>query len=142
MHVDAIGEHRKRLGQKLQFALFAFRRAWPEERSLLQAFAHEPQTRAIPVEDFEQTPPFVGKDEERATAHILFELLHHEGVQRVAAGTQIAGVEREEDFETAREAQHEVCRALRSWAASADWAGLVRRSFTPPGSSSSRKTSA
>lgn len=104
MHVDAIGEHRKRLGQKLQFALFAFRCPWPEERALLQAFAHEPQTRAIPVEHFEQTSPFVGEHEERAVADILFELIHHEGVQRVAACAQIAGVEREEDFEAAREA--------------------------------------
>lgn len=51
MHVNAICQQGESLRCELQFELPGLHCFWPEERAFFQPFGHQPQARAIEVED-------------------------------------------------------------------------------------------
>jgi hypothetical protein len=111
VHVDAVGEHREGLRCELQPDLPGLCRPGPEEGALFQPLHHQPHPGAVPVEHLDEPLPLVGEDKERAALRGFLEPFGHQGAQRIDARTHVDGIERNEDLQTAREAQHDVRRA-------------------------------
>ncbi len=61
-------------GKQIQLIGFPIRILGPGKGPLLQALGHQPQARAIPVNDFEPCVPAIAEYKERPTLPILVEL--------------------------------------------------------------------
>lgn len=122
MHVNAICQQGESLRRELQFALPRLRCFWPEERALFQPFGHQPQSRAIEVEDLQTRAPTVREDKERAAANVLLEPFANRRVQALEPFAHVHRLQANEHLQAAGKTQHDAeARALSSCAAKEAW---------------------
>ena len=101
--IDAVGEHGERGGFEAELAVFGVGGLRPAEGPALKPFCVYPETRSIPVEEFEEVARTVDEDEDRAAAGIVAEAVDDFGVESVEGLAHVAGFQREEDAQAAGE---------------------------------------
>ena len=97
-------------------------------------------TDDVRIKRIDELAPPVGEHKQRPAARVLLEPVANQSVQRVRPRPHVARIERDEDPQTAGEAQHgeDWARALISAASSAACPACCKLACAPPGSETSR----
>ena len=105
--VYAIDEKLQGFGVELDTALAGFAGGGPAEAAFFKTFCSDPCAGAVEVEELDAVAALVGEDEEGVTGGGGLKLFGGEGVEAVEGFAHVAGIKREEDFESgAGEVQH------------------------------------
>jgi len=98
--VDAVDEELEGFGCEFDAALAIFAGDGPAEATLFEAFGGDPEAGAVEVEELDAVAALVGEDEKGVAGGGGLEWVGGEVVKAVEGFAHVAGIEREEDFES------------------------------------------